>query len=195
MKSFKRLAIAAIAAMALMAAGAAATASATTIEINGVTQNKSVEITASLEPGTSFLIKDSGGTTADTCTELDMTFHTEAPYSTTKLGAVITKLGFTKCSHTTTVLNNGTFDIHHIAGTTDGLIIWTGGEVTIVSTAFGVSAVCKGGAGTTLGTLTGKASGNAAVDINAKVSCGILGTTTWTADWTITEPAGAGIED
>jgi hypothetical protein len=123
-----------------------------------------------------------------------MTFDTESPYTGTYLGATITKFIFTKCTHTTTTLAPGTFDIHHIAGTTDGLIIWTGGEVTIVSTAFGVSAVCKAGAGTTLGTVTGTKAGNATVDINGKVSCGILGTATWTATWTITQPAGAGID-
>jgi hypothetical protein len=194
MKHFKRLAVTALAGMALMAWGAAASASATTIEINGVTQNQSVEITATLEPGTSLTIKDEFATTHDTCTESELTFDTEAPYTTTLLGATITKFTVGKCTHTTTVLAKGTFDIHHITGTTNGLIVWTGGEVTLQSTFFGASAVCKAGAGTTLGTLTGKAAGKAVFDLNAKVNCGILGTASWTATYTITSPEGAGIE-
>jgi hypothetical protein len=194
MKSLKSLGLATAAAIALIAFAGAASASATTIEINGVTKNQSVEITASQKVGTSSLIKDEFGNTTDTCTELDLTFETESPFTTTLLGAKITALGLTKCTHTTTVLSNGTFDIHHITGTTNGLIIWTGGEITVQSTFFGASAVCKGGAGTTLGTLTGVKEGSATVDVNAKVNCGILGSSSWTGTWVITSPAGAGIE-
>jgi hypothetical protein len=194
MKHFKRLAITALTATALMAMGAATSASATTIEINGVTQNKSVEMTISQKVGTSSLLKDEFGTTTDTCTEIDLTFETESPYTTTLLGAKITKLFLTKCTHTTTVLSAGTFDIHHITGTTNGLIIWTGGEFTVQSTFFGASAVCKSGAGTTLGTLTGVKEGSATIDLNAKINCGILGSSNWTGTWVITSPAGAGID-
>jgi hypothetical protein len=62
----------------------------------------------------------------------------------------------------------------------------SGAEVTVVSTFFGASATCKTGAGTTIGTLTGVSAGDATMDINATINCGILGNSAWTGTYTVT---------
>jgi hypothetical protein len=184
MKYLKMLGLAAVAAMALMAIGATA-ASATTLEISGAAQNKTVAISASLEPGTSALLKDSAGTTTDTCTTSQVNGSTTV-FTGAAVSGPISTLTFGNCTHTTTVIAKGSLSVTNIAGTTNGTVSSSGAEVTVQSTAFGASAVCKTGAGTDIGTLTGVKSGNATMDINGKISCGILGTATWTGAYTVT---------
>ncbi|HET8955966.1 MAG TPA: hypothetical protein VFN18_09945 [Solirubrobacterales bacterium] len=197
MKYLKMLGLAAVAAMALMAIGAGS-ASATTFETNGVALSSTVTIVATIEPGSSALLRDSAGTTADTCTESEVNGTTTSTSGATITGPVAT-LSFGKCSHTTKVLANGKLHISWISGTTDGTVTSSGAEVTVVSTAFGVSATCKTGEGTHIGTLTGatnqtsNSSDTATMDINGKISCGILGTSTWTGAYTVTSPTDLGV--
>ncbi|HSS41583.1 MAG TPA: hypothetical protein VLK37_03430 [Solirubrobacterales bacterium] len=196
MKYLKMLGLAAVAAMALMAVVGASAASATTLEIKGVAQNAAVTINATLEPGTSALLKDSAGTTTDTCTESEV--HGKTTEFTTPGSAEIhgnvEKLTFGKCTHTTTVLKAGKLFVGWIPGTTDGTVTSSEAEVTVVSTAFGISAVCKTGGGTDIGKLTGATNGGtnktafATMDIEGKISCGILGTSTWTGFYSVTSP-------
>jgi hypothetical protein len=180
MKYVKMLGLAAVAAMALMAF--AGSASATTLEIGGVAQNRAVTITASLKTGTSALLKDELGTTTDTCTASSVVGTTSAfdPPS----GPVGT-LTFTGCSHTTTVIANGNLSVAWTSGT-NGTVSSNGAEVTVVSTFFGASATCKTGTGTPIGTLTGVSTGDATMDINATLNCGILGSSSWTGTYTVT---------
>jgi hypothetical protein len=49
--------------------------------------------------------------------------------------------------------------------------------------------VCKTGAGTDIGTLTGTTIGLATLDINATIACGILGNSSWTGTYTVTFPS------
>jgi hypothetical protein len=194
MKYLKMLGLAAVAAMALMAV--AGSASATTLEIGGVTQNKAVTITASLEAGTSALLKDEFGTTTDTCTVSHVHGATTlftAP-GTAEIHGNISELTFEKCTHTTKVIKPGKLYIGWEEGTTNGTVTSAEAEVTVQSTFFGASAICKTGAGTKIGTLTGVASGFATMDINGNINCGILGTASWTGAYVVTSPNGLGVE-
>jgi hypothetical protein len=190
MKYLKMLGLAAVAAMALMAIGASTASAVTTLEIGGVTQNKSVSITATLASGTSALLKDSAGSTTDTCTSSEVKGSTTAfdPPS-----GPISTLTFANCTHTTKVIAPGSLSVAWTSGT-NGTVTSSNAEVTVQSTAFGVSAICKTGGGTAIGTLTGVSSGKATMDINGKISCGILGTATWTGTYTVTSPEGLGVE-
>jgi hypothetical protein len=193
MKHLKIFGLAAVAAAALMAFVGAGTASATTLEVGGVAKNSSVEINASLAAGTSALLKDSAGTTTDTCTESTVKGKTEGTFTGEKVGGKVGTLTFGKCSHTTTVIKPGGIHIVWIVGTTNGTVYSTEAEVTVLSTAFGASAICKTGSGTHLGTLTGVFSGSPILHLNSKISCGILGTATWTGTYTVTSPSGLGV--
>jgi hypothetical protein len=198
MKYLKMLGLAAVAAMALMAVVGASAASATTLEVGGVAKNSAVEIVATLEPGTSALLKDSAGTTTDTCTTSEVKGKTSV-FTGAAVSGPISALTFTNCTHTTVVITKGSLSVTSIAGTTNGTVSSIGAEVTVQSTAFGASAICKTGAGTDIGTLTGATSGllagnpHATMDINGKINCGILGTATWTGAYTVTSPTDLGV--
>src|SRR4051794_34192673 len=111
MKHLKMLGLAAVAATALMAFVGAGTASATTLEVGGVAQNKSVSLVASLATGTSAILKDNLNIQVDTCTESTVEGKTEETETTkftgTKVGGAISKLTFGNCTDTTTVIKPG----------------------------------------------------------------------------------------
>jgi hypothetical protein len=189
MKYLKMLGLAAVAAMALMAVVGAGSASATTLTTTGVTQTGSVTIEATLEAGTSAILKDKNGTTNDTCTGSTVEGATTSPFTGGTISGHINTLDFTGCSHTTDVLANGSLSVTWTSGS-NGTVSSKGAEVTVKSTVFGVSAVCKTGEGTTIGTLTGVNAGNATMHINATtLNCGALGTSSWTGTYTITNHA------
>jgi hypothetical protein len=203
MKYLKMLGLAVVAAAALMAFVGAGTASATTLAIGGVAQNKAVTLEATLLPGTSALLKDEFGTTTDTCLSSTVEGTTEnrvSPETTRFTGAVvggkINTLDFTQCTHTTTVLAPGSLHVTWISGTDNGTVTSIGAEVTVQSTFFGASAVCKTGEGTDIGTLTGKTltTEHAIMDINAKINCGILGSSSWTGTYKVTSPTGLSVK-
>jgi hypothetical protein len=198
MTYFKTLVLIALSVVALSALLISGSASATTLEVGGVPQSKAVEMTATLEAQSSLLMKDSAGTTTDTCTEAAIVGLSISPFSGAKVGTPVSILTLAKCSHTVKTLSKGSLSIEWLSGTTNGTVSSAGAEITIFSTAFGVSAVCKTGAGTDLGTLTGattasNASAHATLDLNAKISCGILGTATWTASFSYTSPTDLGV--
>jgi hypothetical protein len=165
---------------------------ATTIEVGGVAQNKSVTATGSLEAGTSLILKDSSGTTSDTCTESQLKGTTEGTFSGSSVGGSVSTMTFGSCTHTTKVITAGGISIAWTSGT-NGAASSTSSEVTVVSTAFGVSTICKTGAGTLIGTITGVKEGNATLDVNAKVNCGMLGYGTVTGSYTGTGKGGLGV--
>ena len=140
MKYLKMLGLAAIAAMALMAFVGASAASATTLSVGGVTQNKSVSITATLKSGTSALLVDSAGSTTDTCTSSEVKGATETTFTGASVGGKISSLTFGGCSHTTKVIAPGTLSVAWTSGT-NGTVTSAGAEVTVQSTVFGISAV------------------------------------------------------
>jgi hypothetical protein len=194
MKNLRTLSLFAVLAAALTASLGAGAASGTTLEVGGVKQNQAVTFLMSLEPGSSMLIKDSIGATTDTCTESTIHGTTTTPFTVSGKNEIDANISLTygKCTHTTTVLKNGKMFFAWDGGT-NATVTESEAEVTIVSTVFGASAVCKTGTGTDIGTLTGVASGHATLDFNAQVNCGILGTSTWTASYTVTTPTGLGV--
>jgi hypothetical protein len=188
MKYLKMLGLAAVAAMALMAVVGAGTASATTLATKGVAVNASETIEATLATGTSAILKDKNGTTNDTCTTSTVEGATVSPYTGATVGGPLNTLDFGGCSHTTDVIKPGVLSIAWTSGL-NGTVTSKEAEVTVKSTVFGISAVCKTGSGVDVGTLTGVSSGNATMHINATtLDCGALGTSSWTGTYTITTP-------
>jgi hypothetical protein len=191
MKYLKMLGLAAVAAMALMAIGAGS-ASATTLEVKGVTQSGAVEIKASLESGTSAILQTTSGGFANTCKESAVTGKTSVFTGTTVSGP-ISALTFTSCTTSpVTVDEKGSLTVERIGSTTNGTVRSAGAKVTVPS-PFG-ALTCSTGAGTDIGTLTGKATGQATMDINAVLNCGFLvPSATWTGSYVVTSPEGLGI--
>jgi hypothetical protein len=99
----------------------------------------------------------------------------------------------TGCSHTTDTLKAGKLAVAWLSGTTNGTVISSEAEVTAKSTTFGVSIVCKTGAGTDIGTFTGVKEGEATMDISASVDCGLF-SAILEGTGTVTSPAGLGVE-
>jgi hypothetical protein len=195
MRSLKKLCWTAVAALALFVAVGGGTASATTLEVGGVSQNKSVSMEMTLKSGTSMLLKDEFGTTTETCTSSTMAGSTSSPFTVTSITLVLAVVRTEKCTHTDTVLALGILHFHWFSGT-NASVSMSGSETTIQSTFFGASAICKTGTGTTIGTLTGTKEGNATLDVNATINCGILGSSSWTGTYTVTKVngvAGAGL--
>src|SRR6476620_7404434 len=192
MKLTKILGVVAVAALALMAF--ASSASATTLEVKGVTQTGSVTIAASLKSGTSALLSDTSGFFANTCTT-----STVEGATSTKTGTVVTG-GITVLSWGTvatpckegnpTVDTKGSLSVERIGTTTNGTVKSENAKVTVPS-ARGTLTCTTPEAGTDLGTLTGVAAGQATMDINAVLSCGI--SAKWTGTYVVTSPEGLGV--
>ena len=205
MKYLKILGLAAIAAMALMAV-AVGSASATTLEVGGVTKNEAVTITGSLKAGTSAILKDTFGFSSNKCAESHV--HGSTTSSTTagntthnsytgeELTGPLTEkeegLRFRSCEREpVTVHNSGILHIKWISGT-NGSVTSSAAEVTTGS-PFG-TLNCKTGTGTPIGTLTGvaKTTEHATMDINATLNCSGV-SSKWEATYTVTTPTGLGV--
>lgn len=191
MRRLKRISFAALVAMAQLAISAGF-ASATTLEIGGVTQNKSVTLDASLKSGTSAVIVTTSGSFADTCNFSTLKGSTASPYTGAMVGGVVSTLAFSGCTHGTRVVNRGTISIAH-AGGTNGTVRSTSALINVDSTTFGVTMECTT-SDTHLGTLTGVSSGHATLHVNAVVNCGFfVPSARWLADYTFTSPTGLGV--
>jgi len=191
MKYLKMLGLAAVAAMALMAV-TAGSASATTLEIKGVTQNTAVTIKASLKSGTSAILKDTAGISSNTCTASSVEGKSEAPFSNATVTGAVSTLTFSSCAREPVTKDaGGKLHITWTSGT-NGTVTSSGAEVTTGS-PFG-TLNCKTNAGTHLGTLTGVASGNATMTINAALSCSGI-SSKWEATYVVTTPEGLGVEN
>jgi hypothetical protein len=183
MKHLKLLGLVVVAAMAQTALLGAGSASATTIEITGVTQNGAITNTISQKPGTSSVIRDTFGFSSNTCTQ----FHTHGTTSSFTGAAALapaTSLEFANCTGSVTVHSPGVFRFEWTSGT-NGTVSSSGAEITTAS-PFG-TLNCKTGEGTHLGTVTGVASGQAEFDINANFSCSGI-SSRWEASTIITVP-------
>jgi hypothetical protein len=188
-----------LALISLISALAGGSASATTLSVGGIAQSKAVSLSATLQAGSTLIIKDEGGTTTDTCNvwEFKYTTETRASPEITKftggtIGANISSMTFGGCSHTMKVVKAGSLHID-----ASGNVISFGAEVTFVSTAFGISAFCKTGTGTKLGTLIGTndTTRHATITIDAtnNMNCGILGNSSWTGALGVTSPTGLSV--
>jgi hypothetical protein len=192
MKLTTILGFSAAATLALMAF--AGTASATTLEKGGVTQSGSIAIEATLKSGTSALLTDTFGFFGNTCTNSTVAGSTstktgpavEGPISTLSWGSAATP-----CKEgNPTVHSKGGLAVERIGTTTNGTVESWLAEVTVPS-ALGLLTCTTSVFGTDLGTLTGVKAGNATMDVNAVLACGI--DMKWTATYTVTGPVGLGV--
>jgi hypothetical protein len=175
-----------VAALALMAF--ASSASATTLSVGGVTKTGAITIEASLKSGTSTLLTDTSGFFANTCTTSTASgsdsirttgAEVEGPIATISWGTAATPC--TKGNPT--VHTKGTLSAERIGTTTNGTVKSKGAHVTIPS-ALGLLSCTTAASGEDIGTLTGVSAGNAVMDINAVLGCGI--TTKWTGTYILT---------
>jgi hypothetical protein len=194
MKYRKMLGLAVVAAVALIAVVGAGTALATTLYIGAVPQNKSVTINWTLTAGSTWVLKDEGGTTTRHIQRLDAYGFTEnraSPDVTKVTGSTVVggngTLTFGSCSHITHVLKSGSI---HIDGS--GNVTSFGAEVIVPSTPFGASGICKTGTGTKIGSFKGinDTTKHVTITIDATntINCGLLGKATWTGSYTVTSP-------
>ncbi|HYQ79564.1 MAG TPA: hypothetical protein VEP91_10700 [Solirubrobacterales bacterium] len=191
MKYLKMLGLAAVAAMALMAVTAGG-ASATTLEVGGTVQSGAVTISASAE--SSITLADTENTQANTCSESSVHGSTTV-FSGTKVTGPLSELSFKKCTREEVVVTSpGQLFIEWESGTTSGWVYSENADVD-VPTAFGFSVTCTTPAsGTTIGTLTGSASGKATMSIAAVLSCGpLLPSASWKGSYWITSPEKLGV--
>lgn len=139
-------------------------------------------------------VKDTANAQINTCKVSGIEWRIEEDAGTPK-GAV-SALVFGTCSDVTAVLANGSLEISHIVGTTNGTLTSKGMEITMKSTALGISCVAKTGVGTTIGTVTGAkaANGKATIDLNGVIGWGVCGSSVWTGSYTVEEPEGLTIE-
>ncbi len=192
---------------------AASCASATTLEVNGVTQTGSLTITASLETGTTLTMSRTDGSFANTCTGS----HKHGIMNTTNNNGVWAVTGpltghthqqktegqkpedglsYSGCTRPLTVHDPGTLEILHIAGTTDGTVYSEETQLTMGS-PFGTLS-CKTGDTTKIGTLTGTDGTpvtKATMHVNAVLNCGFLvPSAKWVGSYEVTIPHLLGVE-
>jgi hypothetical protein len=177
-----------------MLAFTANSASATTLEVNGVTQNNSLSLLLTEKSGTTEIIKDDGGFSETTCTGTEMEAKTESPYTASAVQAKVSKLAFTGCTHSVAVIKPGRIRIIWTSGTTNASMLWLDFEWAVVSTIFGVKCNVKSESAVAAGTLTGVSSGNAIWDLNMGLNMGVCGNGSLTGTWAMTKPSGLGVE-
>jgi hypothetical protein len=188
MKHLKILGLAAVAAMAMMAF-TAGSASATTLETGGTTTNSQLTITASLSSKVAVL-KDTAGFSKNECEISHVHGKTTSPFTGSSVTGDIETLTFEKCTRPVTVHAPGKLEITWTSGT-NGTVASEEAVVT-VSSAIGV-LTCETGTTTNLGNFTGVAAGNATLDINALLNCGIIPSAKWEGSYAVTSPAGLGV--
>ena len=156
----------------------------------GSTVNSGATITSSLTSGTSALLTDTSGETADTCkgstVGVTTTNTTDSP-----VAGFISTLFWSSCTWTTESLTNGNLAITKNAGTNDGTVTGTGSRVTVMVLGF-LHCVYGTGEGTHLGTLDGVSSGNATLAINATIQLRegkfCPESIKWVANYVVTSP-------
>lgn len=191
-----RMALGLVATVTLVAAAVgASSASATTFEVNGVTGNQSLYFTMSLEPGTSMTFKATANEyLINTCQESELTGVSVSPFSDSTITTPLETLQFSGCNRTWTIHRAGQLYVEHIPGSTDGTLFWENADLTFRGGTPYPTSECKTGTGTHIGTVTGKGSGYAAVDINAVLNCGFLfPALKWRASYVVTLPTGLGM--
>ena len=203
MKYVKMLGLAAVAAMALMAFIGASSASATVLcSESGKTTNcassgkdyaAATTISASLDSGTSAVLKTTGGLIENTCTTSTVegpTANTGGATETVRGTVEAAKLTFSNCSNTTDVTEGGELEIHWISGTDNGTL--TAKNFAVTQILAGITCTYTAGTGTDLGTVTGGSP--ATLDVNAVVNKSAGGfacpsTAVWVANYTVTSPS------
>jgi hypothetical protein len=194
MTHLMRTGLATLSAMVLIAF-AAGSASATTLEVGGVTQNKAVTIEASLEPGTSLLIRDTNNLTQDTCTASTIQGTTQSPFTGSKIGGPLSTFTLSNCTHTSHVLASGSLSVSQIGATTDGTIYITATKFTVISTVFGISITCSSGDQVDVGRFTSRFFGLLTkFDLDFIINCGFfVPTAKVEGSYVVTSPSGLGV--
>jgi hypothetical protein len=193
MKLTKILGVVAIAALSLMAF--ASTASATTLEVKGAKQVGVITIKASLKSGTSVILADTSGFFVNTCTTSSIEVSDSTQQDAIAVEGPISILSWgttaTPCKEgNPTVDRTGSLSVEWLNGTTQGTVKWHNAKVTVPSD-LGTLTCTTPEVGTDIGTLTGVASGNATLDVNAVIPCGI--DVRWTGTYAVTSPEGLGV--
>jgi membrane protease subunit (stomatin/prohibitin family) len=184
----KVIGLALLSAMALLAF-TAASADATVLEVGGVKQTGKVAIKGSLTAAGIVLVR-TDGTLANTCTVSVLAGETETNLTTEPIGK-LSSLTFESCTRPVTLHLIGKFKFKWTSGT-NGTVYFVGMEWTF-GTPFG-TVNCKTGEGVSIGDLTGAASGNTTVHINAVLNCGfLLPSARLVGTYTITTPQGLGV--
>jgi hypothetical protein len=170
---------------ALVMTAFSGTASATTLETNGVLQTGAVTLDLSLVG--SETLSDTSNSFANTCKAGTVSGTTNV-FTGAVVSGPISTMTYTSCTHEKVVVHNkGTFSIESI-GSTKGILRWNGTEVTFPVT-LGSSLItvnCKTSS-TTIGTITGTASGSTTVHVNAVLNCGFfLPSAKWVSTWVAT---------
>jgi hypothetical protein len=189
MKHVKMVAAIAMTAMAAFAVVGAGSASATTLEVGGVPRNEAVTIVGSLT--SSLLLSATGGGFANTCTVFEIEGTAVSPFTASSVSGSGKTLQFGNCtSEPVTADATGTLEGEHIAGTTNATMRSNGAKVTVPS-PFGTLTCTT--SHTDLGVLTGTATGNATLHINAVINCGFfLPSAKMEGTTTVTSPVGVG---
>jgi hypothetical protein len=163
----------------------------TRLEVEGSAKNSEIALELTAAPGGSLLIADTFGIAANTCTSSTVKAHTESPFGGATVGGPVTALSFSSCTEGTPIVHSmGTLSVARIGATTNGTVRSTGAKVTVPS--FFGTLTCTT-SNTDIGTLTGVASGNANLNINAMLSCTAIGSAKWSGSYTVTSPSGLGI--
>lgn len=192
MTQLRRITASAFAAAAILLIVGAGSASATTMEVGGVTQNKSVDINLRLAIGTSTVLSLTNGSLANTCTVSRMRGATQSPFSGTTVATWANTLSFESCTRPVTVHSAGALRVQYISGTTNGTVSSSGAEVTVGSPIG--TLTCNTGLGADLGTLTGSSGGWAYLDVNAVLNCGFLApSASWIGTYETTWAEGLGV--
>jgi hypothetical protein len=195
MKQLKRIGLAALVTTALSALAGAPSASATTLEVRGIVQNRAVSIHLTMRAGTSSLTKDTFGFSQNTCLEGTAQGETERVFTTAGTGAIggaLKTVTVSRCSLEPMVVHRaGTLSVQWIRGTTNGTVFSSGLEQT-VPVPGGTVTTCTTN-NTPIGTLTGVARGNAIIDVTGVIACTGVGTVIWTGTFTVTSPEGLGV--
>lgn len=195
MKQLKRTALAVLATVLLTSLAGASSASATTMEVKGVKQNREIELVASLKSGSSLAIADTTGELSElfgvTCSQSNVNSRSfgNFPFTATTVSHLISTLVFSSCNEPVIVDRRGKLSFEAISGTTNATVRWTEAEVTLPS-ALGYMTCTT--SNTDIGVLKGVASGKATLEINAAINCNFF-STKWTATYTITSPEGLGV--
>jgi hypothetical protein len=148
----------------------ASTASATTLEVGGVTQSGAVTIEAS---SSAALFRDTFGLSQNKCaSKLEATTSVKTG---TKVEGAISTATLIPCEREAIVVHTkGSLSFERIGSTTNGTVRWIGAVWTMPSPFGTLTCTTDAAPGTDFGTLTGVGSGGTAtIDIKINLSCGI----------------------
>jgi hypothetical protein len=201
MNHLKKIGLPAVASMALWLLVTSA-ASATELYKNTTpnpndTLGLATELQLTLMPGSRLLLESTFSTPyiAATCeeTELGGKVETAGGESSHPSGALST-VKFASCTDAFIIETKGTFEVQHIAGTTNGTLFVKGLKFKYQETFLGFQ--CQVVVNGAFGTITGatSATGHATVDVVANVERPVCGAARIKATFTVAKPTGLIVE-